>query len=195
MSKLRIIQERTKLNEDAQDLRGLGNSSIITKTDIEPHLIFKYNDSNEVNLELQDLLLKFNCNIISQFSSQSIKVVSTRSHVNYKVNCIFLFNLSLQLIQKKISSSIDLGEIDWLRMELCNAVVDKYANKSPKYEKSENTERGILISPIYSQALSQAGYKIQASFNNTFLTEYDIANILTHLKHIDSLKSKNSRAA
>ena len=199
MSKLRIIKERTQNNADTQDLRGLGNSSLLTNTKIEPHLIFTSNDSDDTKQMIQDLASKYDSQIIFQSNTgtdgKSLKVISTDKHVNHKVNCVILFNLSLLLLQKKVTNSIDLDETNWLKKELHGALTHNGVNKSPEYSKSQNTESGMTISPVFSHSLSQAGYNIQSSFENVFLSEHNLKEIVNHLKYSSSVGTRKVRAA
>lgn len=193
MSKLRVIKERSKFNEDEQDLRGLGSCSILTNTHIEPYIIFNL---NETNTQLDKFLMEFNCKITIHPLNQSIKVVTTNNnHPNFKVNCLFLFNLGIHLFQKKITDSIDFGETNWLHKELYNALIDKKINLKQDYQKIRNHESGFLLSPVFTHALSQAGYKIQASLEYTFLNEQQVLEVIDHLKITGSRKNISLRSA
>ena len=138
MSKFRVIQERTTNNDEQQDLRGLGSSSILTKTEIVPHLVFDPKKGTES--KVSELLQKYGCSTAEHTGSQH--VVLSHTHQNYKANCIVLFNLSLHLVLHNWAHSLVLGETNWLHLEMHNALFDKSKHLSQNFETSNSNEKG-----------------------------------------------------
>lgn len=181
MSKLRVIKERKESHHqhEEQDLRGLGQTTLLQKTHIEPYLVFE-NKSLNFQSSLDKILEKFNGKIAKTTDSHT--VVTTQAHDNHKANALVLFHISIYLFKNNLTHSIHLQEISWLHKELENAIHNSL-NAEAQYEiPNQQQTHGIHLSPLCSHTLHQVGYLDHASEQTVHLQEKDILHIITQLK-------------
>ncbi len=193
MSKLRVIKERKESHQhEEQDLRGLGNTTLLKNTHIEPYLVFEKKSLN-FQSSLDKILTQFNAKIVKSTDSHS--VVHTQSHDNHKANALVLFHMSIYLFKNNLTQSIHLQEVNWLHTELQNAINNTLTTEPP-YETPVHQEQGIHLSPMFSHTLHQVGYLQQASEHTINLQEKDILHIISQIKSsAQTAHRRNMRSA
>jgi len=193
MSKLRVIKERKESHQqEDQDLRGLGNTTLLKNTHIEPYLTFE-NKSLNFQSSMDKILSQFNGKIVKKTDQHT--VITTQPQGNHKADALVLFHMSIYLFKNNLAQSIHLREINWLHAELQNAIHDKLTLET-HYEMPTHHEHGVHLSSMFSHTLHQVGYLEKASDEITHLHEKDILHIITQIKSsAQSAHRRNTRSA
>jgi hypothetical protein len=164
MSKLRIVKERAASVNHEQDLRELGGTTLLSNTHIETQLHLHHLNNNELNQINSITANHKGMKVISQ--TDELTTITCNVHDNHKVNCLYLFNLALELHHKKLIKRTQLTENNLLHQELSKATNSTMITKDKAPEMD-----GLHLSALCTITLNQAGYSISVNENGHHLGE------------------------